>query len=208
MVSLKMVNSQGVGQDPVEGKEEIFDVPANENLVHDVAVALRNARRQGTHKTKSRKEVAGGGSKPFRQKGTGRARRGSLSEPLLRGGGAVFGPRPRSYRQKVTARAKRRALCCLLSDRVRTERLSVLSELEVAEPKTKAFAEVLDKVAPEHRRTLLVMPEADKNVLLSARNIPQVQVVTAAEVNVLDVLGANRVLLQRDALTKLEERLS
>ncbi len=208
MVSLKVVNSQGIDQDPVDTKAEIFDVPANAALVHEVAVALRNAQRQGTHKTKTRKEVSGGGTKPFRQKGTGRARRGSIREPHLRGGGTVFGPQPRSYRQKVTVRAKRRALCCVLSDRVRGERLQVLTGLDLAAPKTKAFAEVLDKVVEDHRRTLLVMSDVDKNVLLSARNIPGVSVVTAADVNVLDVLAATQVLVQRDALTKLEERLS
>lgn len=208
MVSLKMINSQGVGQEAVEASAEVFDVPANDMLVHSVVVALRNARRQGTHKVKTRSEVRGGGSKPFRQKGTGRARRGSLREPQLRGGGSVFGPQPRDYRQKVTARAKRQALRCVLSDRVRDERLEVLSDLSIAEPKTKAFAAMLGKVVPEHRKTLLVMPESDTNVLLSSRNIPGVSVVTASDVNVLDVLGANRVLVQREALTKLEERLS
>ncbi|MCC6142774.1 MAG: 50S ribosomal protein L4, partial [Candidatus Hydrogenedentes bacterium] len=145
---------------------------------------------------------------PFRQKGTGRARRGSSREPLIRGGGTVFGPQPRSYREKTPTRVKRQALCCVLSDRVRNERLSVLKEVQIEVPKTKTFADLVSKLAPEGRKTLIVTADTDKNLYLSTRNMPRVNVCTAADVNVLDVLDAVRVVVQEAALAKLEERLS
>jgi len=167
-----------------------------------------NARRQGTHKTKTRREVRGGGAKPFRQKGTGRARQGSSREPQMRGGGAVFGPKPRSYRQKLPARFRRQALCAVLSDRRRGDRLNVLTGLWIQAAKTKPFAEMLSKVAPGSHKTLLVTASVEPNVLLSARNIPGVTVCTAADLNALDVLAAACVVVQEEALAKLEERLT
>jgi large subunit ribosomal protein L4 len=208
MVTLEAVNIEGATQDGVGGNEVIFNAAANEALVHTVAVALRNAQHQGTHKVKNRAEVQGSGAKPFRQKGTGRARQGSIREPHMRGGGSVFGPRPRSYRQRVTARVKRQALCLVLSERVRGGRLCVLKGLQVAAPKTKPFAKMIDAVAPEGRKTLLVTRETDDNVVKSSRNIPRITVRTAAEVNALDVLNAVRVVIQEEALAPLEERLT
>ena len=208
MASVKKVNMDGAEQGAVELKDDIFAVEANDTVVHDAVVALQNAKRQGTHKTKVRHEVRGGGAKPFRQKGTGRARQGSSREPHMRGGGVVFGPTPRSYRQNVPTRTRRQALCCVLSDRVSTERLNVLSGLKIEAPKTKEFAQMLDKVSPGGRKTLLVTAQMDRNVVLSARNIPNVTVSTAADVNVLDVISANRVVVQEEAVAVLEERLS
>jgi large subunit ribosomal protein L4 len=126
----------------------------------------------------------------------------------MRGGGTVFGPVPRSYRQAIPPRMKRQALCCALSDRTRTDRLSVLSGLKLDAPKTKPFAQMMDNVAPEGRKTLLVTAGAEANVLLSSRNIPRVTVRTAMDVNAMDVLRAVRVLVQEEALAQLEERLS
>ena len=150
----------------------------------------------------------GGGIKPFSQKGTGRARQGSTREPQMRGGGVTFGPHKRSYRQKVPLRSRRTALRCMLSDRLRSEALCVLESLTMDAPKTSRFAELVALVAPERRRTLFVTTEIERNVLLSARNIPKVEVKRAADVNALDVLNATRVILSRDAAAKLEERLS
>jgi len=167
-----------------------------------------NALRQGNHETKTRKEVSGGGRKPYRQKGTGNARRGSTREPQMRGGGSVFGPKPRSYRKNITTRARRQALCCMLSDRLRSDRLSVLSGLQVEAPKTKPFAAMVQRLAPEGRKTLIVTAGHDPNVLLSARNLPRVDVRQVGDLNAHDVAGAVRVVLQEEALPKLEERLS
>lgn len=208
MVALKVFNMEGVEQDALEASELVFNVETSETLVHDVIVGMLAAQRHGTHSTKTRGEVSGGGAKPYRQKGTGRARRGSSREPVLRGGGTVFGPHPRSYRNSITVAMKRKALCALLTDRARTERLCILADYQMEQPKTKNFASMLGKVAPDSRRTLVVTAEYDPKTLLSSRNIANVQVRTASEVNALDVINATRVVLQREALPKLEERLS
>lgn len=215
MASLKLVDTQGADKGTVEGSDDIFAAEFNETLVHQVVVALQANARQGTHKTKTRREVSGGGAKPFRQKGTGRARQGSSREPQMRGGGTVHGPVPRSYRKDVNTRVRRQALCCALSNRAQAEHLSVLSGLSYDAPKTKPFAQMLDAVAPaagfergQNKKTLLVTAGNDENVVLSARNIPRVFVRTASDVNVLDVMLAGRVVVQEEALAKLEERLS
>jgi len=208
MASLKLVDTAGASKGEVEASDAVFDVAPNEALVHDVIVASQNAKRQGTHKTKERAEVRGGGAKPFRQKGTGHARQGSSREPQMRGGGTTFGPRPRSYRQNVAVRSRRQALCCVLSDRARNDKLSVLDNLQVDAPKTKPFAKMLDSVAPEGRKTLLVVASPDKAIALSARNIQRVTLRAAGDVNALDVVGAVRVVIQKEALPTLEERLT
>jgi len=208
MASLKVLDIQGADKGTVDVNDTVFGAPENAGMVREVVVALRNAQRQGTHKTKVRHEVRGGGAKPFRQKGTGRARQGSSREPQMRGGGTVHGPVPRSYRQDVPKQVRRLALCCALSARARGERLAVLQGLHFDTVKTKPVAEMLDRVAKEGRRTLLVTADYDKNLLLSSRNIPRVTVRTAAEVNTLDVLLAARVFVQEEALSKLEERLT
>ena len=208
MASLKVYNTEGLEQSSLEASDQVFDAPENMSLVQNAVVALQSAKRQGTHKTKTRADVSGGGAKPFRQKGTGRARQGSSREPHMRGGGVIFGPVPRSYRQKVPTRVRRQALCCALSARVRADRLSVVSGLQVEAPKTKPLAAMISKLAPEGRKTLLVTSAIDQNVILSTRNIPRLTVRTAADVNVLDVLSAQRVVVAEGAVAKLEERLS
>ena len=208
MASLKVVNMEGADLGALDATESVFAADLNEAMVHDVVVGLLANKRQGTHKTKNRAEVSGGGVKPFRQKGTGRARQGSNREPHMRGGGTIFGPVPRDYRQNLPVRMKRQALCCVLSDRVRNERLSVLRGLAIDQPKTKPFAQMVGKVAPEGRKTLIVTAGMVENVLLSARNLPRVTVRTAADVNVLDVLRAVRIVVQEEAVAQLEERLS
>lgn len=208
MVSLKVYDPTGAQVGAVEASDGIFAVAPNEVLVHAVAVGLQANQRQGTHQTKTRGEVSGGGKKPYRQKGTGNARHGSIREPQMRGGGTVFGPHPRDYRHHLTTREKRQALCMVLSARLREDRLGVLRGLSVSEPKTRPFANMIRKLEPDGRRTLVVTAEKDDNVLLSARNIPRVEVRAAADLNVLDVLLAHRVVIQEEALAKLEERLS
>lgn len=208
MASAKVYSMDGRELTPIELNDAVFSVDNNKNLVHDVAVALMNAKRQGNAETKTRSDVSGGGKKPFSQKGTGRARRGSSRDPLLKGGGTIWGPHKRSYKQHVTPRAKRQALCCALSDRVKGEALCILETLAFETPKTKMFSDMLDLISPERRKTLFVTNDVQKNVILSARNLPKVSVTTAADLNVLDVLGASRIVLVRDAVAKLEERLS
>jgi len=208
MASAKIFNMDGAETGTRDLSDAVFDYEPKEVLVKDVVLALQSATHQGTHKTKRRDEVSGGGAKPFRQKGTGRARQGSSREPHMRGGGTVFGPVPRSYRHNIPARSKRQALCSVLSDRVRKERLSVLSGLVLEQPKTGPFARMVNTICPERRKTLVITAEKDEKVLLSARNMPTVTVRTAADVNVLDVISAQRVVVQEEAIAKLEERLS
>lgn len=208
MVTLRVVDMKGVDQAPVEANAAVFDVEVSDTLLHDVIVGLQANQRQGTHKTKTRGEVSGGGAKPFRQKGTGRARRGSTREPGLKGGGVAFGPVPRSYRTKVTSGMKRQALCGMLSSRARNEQLCVLSGFAIDAPKTRTFAEMVNTFDGNARRTLVVVAEHNPVVLLSSRNIPNVTIRTADDVNALDVISATRVVLQQEALPKLEERLT
>lgn len=208
MASLTTVNTQGAVTGHVVASDDVFNVDANTGLIHEVVVAFQANQRQGTHKAKVRSEVSGGGVKPFRQKGTGRSRQGSIREPQMKGGGTVHGPVPRDYRQYVTPAVRRKALCMALTDRVRDEKLSVLQGLSISTPKTKEFNQMLDKVAAEGGKALLITPEHDQTVVLSSRNIPRVTVRTAADVNTVDVLGAVRIIVQEEALPKLEERLS
>ncbi len=208
MASAKVYKMDGSESGSVELNDAIFGVEVNPALVHQVAVALMNARRQGTASTKTRKEVRGGGAKPFRQKGLGRARQGSSREPQMRGGGTVFGPHPRSYRQDIPVSFRRKALCCMLSDRVRQESLCILDSLTLESPKTKEMAKIVGSVARPARKTLVITAETNQNVLLSARNLPRVNVTTASDLNALDILDATKVIVLQDAISKLEERLS
>ena len=208
MATAKVYTMDGRELEPIQLNPAVFEVEANETLVHEVAVALMNAKRQGNAQVKDRSMVSGGGIKPFRQKGTGRARQGSSREPQMKGGGTVFGPQKRGYRQNVPTRTKRTALCSVLSARVRDDALLVLDALAMDAPKTKTFAEMMQLISPDHKRTLFVTPGVDKNAMLSARNLQKVEFRTAADLNALDVLNAYRVVLVRDAVASLEGRLS
>jgi large subunit ribosomal protein L4 len=207
MATAKLLKMDGTEAGTVELSDKVFSVAPNPTLVHDVAVALLANQRQGNHETKTRKDVRGGGQKPYRQKGTGNARRGSIREPHLRGGGTVFGPHKRSYRKHVPTRMGRQALCCALSSRAGEEGLFVLDAAAVDTPRTKPVKQMMDRVSPDGKRTLVVTAEVNRALLLSARNLPKVAVRTAADVNALDVLNAARVVVEQGALSKLEERL-
>lgn len=208
MATAKKYNMEGAEVGSVDLNDAVFNVPANAVLVHQVVKALQNAKRQGNAKTKERSEVSGGGKKPYRQKGTGNARHGSTREPQMKGGGTVFGPRPRSYRDDVPLKMRRKALSIVLSDRVRTSSLLVLDKLECAQPKTKPFAAMVGKLSPGGKKTLFVTPETNENVMLSARNVEKVTLRRAGDLNALDVLNAARVVVVQDALSILEKRLS
>ena len=208
MPSARVVTMEGVEIGSIDLNAKIFDVPVNPTLVHQVAMAFLNAKRQGNAETKTRSEVSGSTRKPYRQKGTGNARHGSIREPEMRGGGVVFGPHKRSYRQSVTVRERRQALCCVLSDRVRSGALCVLKELALEQPKTKQFATMNARIAPNAKKTLYVTADVDPAALLSSRNIPTVFVKRAADLNALDVLNANQVVIVENALPLIEKRLS
>lgn len=208
MASVKVFNMDGVEQGTRDLSDSVFNAEAKEVLVKDVILAIQSSKHQGTHAVKHRSDVSGGGAKPFRQKGTGRARQGTTRAPQMRGGATVFGPTPRSYKHDISPRAKRIALCTLLSDRLRNDKLSVLAGMSITAPKTKPFAAMVSKLSPEGRKTLIITALKEENVLLSSRNIPDVVVRTAADVNALDVISATRVVLQEEAIAPLEERLS
>jgi large subunit ribosomal protein L4 len=180
---------------------EIFDMPANIPLMHQVVVAQLAAARQGTHSTKTRGEVSGGGSKPYRQKGTGRARQGSIRAPQFTGGGVVHGPTPRDYSQRTPKKMKVAALRGALSDRAREGRVHVLSALVSGDaPSTKTARAVLDTLADRSTRLLVVVSRADEVSRRSVRNLPSVHVLTPDQLNTYDVLSNDEVVFTADAL--------
>jgi large subunit ribosomal protein L4 len=187
-------------------KDEVFGIEPNEQALYDVVKAQRAAMRQGTHKVKNRSEVAGGGRKPWRQKGTGRARQGSIRSPQWRGGGVVFGPQPRDYYIKVNRKVRRLALRSALSIKVSDKSLVVLDAFALDTAKTKTMVEILNNLKVEGK-TLIVMDALDSNVLLSARNIEGVEVTTAEQASVFEIMNAKNLLLTQSAANKLEEAL-
>lgn len=175
--------------------------------VHDVVVAMRAARRSGTASTKTKADVNLSGAKPWRQKGTGRARAGYKSSPVWVGGGVVFGPHPRDYTKKVTRSVKRLALRKALSSRIKAGDVLLVDSFSIAEPKTKSFLSFLAGITPESK-VLIVGKEFDQNTYLSARNVGPAQLMTAAEVNTEQLLGFKKVILTNSALEQLVERTS
>lgn len=184
-----------------------FEGEKGRMAVRQAVLALRANQRQGTASTKTRAEVSGGGKKPFRQKGTGMARRGSSRSPLLPGGGIVFGPRPRDYSQKVNRKVRRLALARALFERGRDGELLVISAWEFSQPKTRDLAAVLDRLHPSGK-LLLADAEVSEALALSARNLARVRVVEAADLNVYDALGSARLVLTEAALTQLLARIN
>jgi large subunit ribosomal protein L4 len=180
---------------------EIFDVPANIPLMHQVVVAQLAAARQGTHSTKTRGEVSGGGTKPYRQKGTGRARQGSIRAPQFTGGGIVHGPTPRDYSQRTPKKMKAAALRGALSDRARDGRVHVVSALVTGDaPSTKAARTILDALAGRSTKLLVVISRADEVSRRSVRNLPSVHVLTSDQLNTYDVLSNDDVVFTSDGL--------
>ncbi len=207
MASARMYKSDGSEAARIELNKAVFDIETNEGLVHQVAMVLMNNKRHGTHDTKTRKDVSGGGKKPYAQKGTGNARHGSIREPQMKGGGTVWGPHPRSYRQDVNLKMRRKAICCMLSDRLRNDALCVVDGLKGVMPKSKPVAELVAKISPEGRKTLIVSAGIDKALIASVGNLEGLTVRTAGDVNALDLLNARRVIVLKEALAQLEERL-
>jgi large subunit ribosomal protein L4 len=190
-----------------ELNETVFGQPFNEGLVHQAIVRYLANQRVGTASTLRRGEVSGGGKKPWRQKGTGRARQGSTRAPHWRGGGVVFGPHPRDYRQEMPVKMRRLALRCALSQRVRENGLRVLQELQVERPRTKTVAQILSSFGAT-QGALLVTPEVDRNVYLSARNLPGTATSFVDQLNIYDVMRHPVILMPLDAVRRLEQRLA
>ncbi len=186
--------------------DEVFGRPFNEALVHQVVTAYLAGARRGTKANKSRSDVSGGGAKPWRQKGTGRARAGTIRSPIWEGGGVTFAARPRDWSQKVNRKMYRGALCSIVSELVRQDRLIVVDELTVKAPKTKELVSLLSKL--NLNDVLIVTEEVESNLFLSSRNIPGVDVVDLAAINPVSLLRREKVLMTVGAVKKLEERLA
>jgi large subunit ribosomal protein L4 len=192
----------------VELNDSIFAVEPNDHAIYlDVKQYLAN-QRQGTHKTKERAEIARTTKKAFRQKGTGGARRGSMKSPLVRGGGRVFGPRPRDYSFKLNKKLKRLARASALTYKAKDNNISVLEDFKFEAPKTKNYAELLKNLNITGKKTLLVLPKPDKNIYLSSRNLGKAKVITASELNTYDVLNAGNILLSESSVKEIENILS
>jgi large subunit ribosomal protein L4 len=206
MPKVSLLNQTGSSVGEIELRDSVFGIEPHSSVLFDAVIAQRASLRQGNHKVKNRSEVAGGGRKPWKQKGTGRARQGSIRSPQWRGGGVVFGPVPRSYSYKLPKKVRRLALRSALSAKVLEENFLVLETLVLGAPKTKDFLKVLKDLSIE-KKALFVTAELDENVALSARNIPGVTVVSATGINVLDLLGHEKIVITKAAVEKIEEVL-
>lgn len=206
MPELAMFNQEGKQLKSISLDAAVFGIEPNQQALYDVVKAQRAAMRQGTHKVKNRGEVAGGGKKPWRQKGTGRARQGSIRSPQWKGGGVVFGPTPRDYSIKVNRKVRRLALRSALSLKVSENALKVVDVLSLSEIKTKNMLEILNKLTATNK-TLLVLGEYNENILLSARNIPNLKVLTADQVSVYSLMLAKDVIMTESATKFFEEGL-
>lgn len=203
-VALYNMDGETVGE--IELSEQVFAAPVNEGLMHSAVLMYLANQRQGTSATKTRGMVRGGGRKPWRQKGTGRARQGSIRAPHWKGGGTVFGPTPRDYRLNMPKKARRKALCSALTTKVQEGDLLVLDQLQIEKPQTKAVVRLLEALKREGK-ALLVTGTHDANVYLSARNIPGVKTAAASDLNVYDVINHRNLIMTQAAVEKIEEVL-
>lgn len=207
MAKVAVYNQDGANVKEIELNNMVFGIEPNKQAMFDMVLLQRASIRQGTHKVKNRTEVAGGGKKPWRQKGTGRARQGSTRAPQWRGGGVVFGPTPRKYGFKLNRKVGRLALRSALSSKVVDSELTVVDTITMEAPKTKAMIKVLENLqAPA--KTLLVVDEIDMNVALSAKNIPGVMILEANKINVYDILNSNKMIITEAAVKAIEEVLA
>ncbi|MGI6603652.1 MAG: 50S ribosomal protein L4 [Firmicutes bacterium] len=206
MPRVPLYNLQGETVGEIELSDSVFAVPMNSGLIHQAVVRHLANRRFGTSDTKTRAEVRGGGRKPWRQKGTGRARVGSIRSPLWRHGGVAFGPHPRSYAQDLPKKMRRLALKVALSEKLRSGELMVLEGLELPEAKTKQMVKVLNHLGSP-KKALIVTPERDEVVQRSARNIPGVLATVVSALNVYDLLNYGRLIITKDAVARVEEVL-
>ncbi len=204
MPKVDVYDLKGKKVSDIELADKVFGIEPNENIVHSVLVNYLANQRQGTQSTKTRAEVSGGGKKPWRQKGTGRARQGSTRSPQWIKGGIALGPKPRSYRYTVNKKERRLAIKSILSSKVLEKELTVVDKLEVKEIKTKLIAQALKDLKVEGK-TLIVLPENNKNVYMSARNIEGVKAITANNINVFDLLKYTNLILSVETVKKLEE---
>ncbi|MDD4335196.1 MAG: 50S ribosomal protein L4 [Desulfotomaculaceae bacterium] len=200
-VALYSISGEQIGE--LTLKDEVFGVEVNESILHDAVVMQLAGRRLGTHDTKTRSEVRGGGRKPWRQKGTGRARHGTIRSPIWRGGGIVFGPHPRNYSYSLPKKVRKLALKSALSAKVNSGDILVLDELKLEQPKTKDIVRILNSLKVND--ALLVTADKDDSVEKSARNLPNIKSLIATGLNVYDILAYDKLVMTRDAVARVEE---
>lgn len=207
MPKVVLYNQSGSQVGELELNNNVFAVEDNQQAIFDTIVAERAAMRQGTQKAKTRSEVRGGGRKPWRQKGTGRARQGSIRSPQWRGGGVVFAPTPRSHAIKVNKKVVKLAMRCALSSKLREEKMVVLDQIALETYKTKGLVEVLKAFNLENEKVVLVLAEANGNVELAGRNIPNVLVQQYSHISVYQMMNAKNLVITKAAVEKIEEVL-
>lgn len=208
MPKVAIYDITGVHTGEMELNDYVFGIEPNEAVLHQVVVMQLANQRQGNAATKTRAMVRGGGRKPWRQKGTGRARAGTIRSPLWVGGGTVFGPQPRSYAFSMPRKARRLAMRSALSAKVKAGELIVLEGIDFAAPKTKQMTELLEKLQASDIKTLIVTGEQNRNVELSSRNIPKVKTIASTGINVIDLLHHTKVFVTKGAVAMIEEVLA
>ena len=207
MKKVELLNLKGEKVKDINLNENIFGIEPNKNVLYDAVILARASLRQGTHSTKNRSEVSGGGRKPWRQKGTGRARQGSIRAVQWVGGGRYGTPVPRDYSKKQNRKERRLAIKSALADKANEKAIMVLENLNLATPKTKDMKALLETLKIADKKVLLVVKEFDDNMILASRNLQNVVLILADEINVLDVVGTDVVVFTQDALNAVEEVL-
>ena len=207
MKKVELLNLKGEKVKDINLNENVFGIEPNKNVLYDAIILARASLRQGTHSTKNRSEVSGGGRKPWRQKGTGRARQGSIRAVQWVGGGRYGTPVPRDYSKKQNRKERRLAIKSALADKAKEKAIMVLENLNLATPKTKDMKALLETLKIADKKVLLVVKEFDDNMILASRNLQNVVLILADEINVLDVVGTDVVVFTQDALNAVEEVL-
>jgi large subunit ribosomal protein L4 len=201
-VDIRDKNNNTVGK--ISLRDDIFSVHADSSIVHEAVVNLRANLRQGTHATKTKGLVRGGGKKPWRQKHTGRARAGSNRSPIWKGGGTVFGPQPRDYGYKLPKKMKKLALMTALNQKLSDSEVVIIDSFSIDKPKTKEMKGILENLGLNGKSVLIILPEKDDSVLLSVRNLPSVSVSRVEDLNTYDVIAHNMLLMTKEAIVQLE----
>ena len=208
MAKLDVINQNGKKVSDIELNDSVFGIEPNQQAIFDAVVNQRASLRQGTHDTNTRTEVSGGGRNPYRQKGTGRARQGSIRATQWRGGGIVFGPTQRSYKYSQNKKVRRLALKSVLTEKVQSSDMIVVDKFEFAAPKTKDFVKIIENIGAVKKTLFVVSADEDiENAYLSLRNIPTMEMVLADGINVYDIINANKVVFTEAAVKKVEEAL-
>ena len=207
-MNIPVYNAKGEKTSRVKVDDSVFKIEPNEDVVHRAVVAEMTNSRQGTHSTKTRSEVRGGGRKPRRQKGGGVSRAGTIRSPIWRGGGVVFGPKPRDYKNRLPKKMKQLARRSALSQRVKEQAVYVIDEMIIGDPKTKDFRKLLQGLGIDEKKVTVLVGEMEENLSLSARNLPNVFLIPAADASTYDLLDCEAVLFDKAGIKKLSDQLA